>query len=312
MSTQQRHVTALRAAVQSNPDAIDLEVVESCFDADLASDRTTALQAVSVLATYDLEQALEYTDRVHALLKDDVLAVQSAAAMAAMTLARQRPSSMVSALPTLVELLECDPPLLRFRAAGALAPLTDSHASAFVPHTDRLLELLVDGPTVNDPQELVDAPDLSPAEKTARVSMLTGRGSELSRSRMRSVGTREVIANILVEIARIEPATCAQRLPAIVPALADAEPSVRGGAIEIVRHIAEADPDNAADAIGPLIARLEDDVSFVRARAVRALGYAEATTAIGRLQEFAESEASDDVATLATETADWLESESES
>ncbi|OVE85438.1 HEAT repeat domain-containing protein [Natronolimnobius baerhuensis] len=311
MATQQRHATALRTAVQSDPEAIDHEVVESCFDAERASDRTTALQAVSVLATHDLEQALEYTDRVYTRLTDDVLAVQSAAAMAALCLARERPESMVEAIPSLVELLERDPPLLRFRAAGALAPLTESHASAFVPHTDRLLELLVDGPTVDDPQEIANDPALSPAEKTARVSMLTGRGSELSRSRTRSVGTREVIANILVELARMEPAMCADRLPVIVPALSDEEAAVRGGAIEFVRHVAEDEPDTVAPAIDPLLACLEDEVTFVRARAIRALGYAEVTVAIDPLRELADSEESDDVATLATETADWLESELE-
>lgn len=298
----------LMTAVQSDPDAIEPEAVDDLFDADGAVGRSAALQAVSVLAAEDPDRAVEYADRVIDRLEDDVLAVRSAAALAAMALARERPDAIVSAIPTLVDALDEDPPLFRFRAAAALAPLTASHPEAFVDHADRLIELLVDGPTFDvDPQAIAESDALAADEKKRQLSMLEGRGGELRRGRARSAGTREVIANVLVEVARVDPETCTTRLEAIVPALADDEPAVRGAVVEVVRHVAERDPTAVDAAVEPLLTLLEDDAEFVRARAVRALGYAEATAAVEPLRDLAAREETGELAALAAETADWLD-----
>ena len=310
MASQRARSKELMAAAQSDPDAIALETVDELLDSDDAIGRSAALQALSVIATEDPDRAVEYADRIIELLEDDVLAVSSTAALASMMLARERPESIVPAVPTLVDMLDEDPPLYRYRAAGALAPLTESHAQSFVDHTDQLIAHLVDGPTFTvDAGEIATSDNRSPADKKYELSMLKGRGEELDRSRARSIGTREIIANVLVEVARLDPETCKSRLNDVRPVLFDDEPSVRGAVIELVRHVADHDPTAVEAEIEPLVDLLEDDAEFVRGRAVRALGYAEATEAIEPLRSLAEQEDSDALADLAAETADWLSDE---
>lgn len=309
MATQRERSRAdeLVTAAQSDPDEIDLETVAELFDAERAVGRTAALQAVSVLAADEPERALRFADRVVERLEDDVLSVRSTAALAAMSLARERPETVVPAVPTLIDLLDEEPPLLRFRAAGALAPLTESHAETFVDRVDRLAALLVDGATFDaDPKAIATSDELTAERKQRQLAMLEGRGSEIQRGKARSRGTREVVANVLVEVARIAPETCAAVFPDIRAALSDDDPAVRGGAVEIVRHVADRDPSAVDEAVDPLVELLDDDVDFVRARAIRALGYAEATAASKPLRELARTEADEDVAELAADTADWL------
>ncbi|MEY7850607.1 hypothetical protein AB7C87_15575 [Natrarchaeobius sp. A-rgal3] len=310
MTEQSGNMRELLDAVQNDPDAIDLEVAEELLEAEGASGRTTALQAISVIAKEEPDRVLEYTDRVVELLDDDVLSVRTTAALALTSLSRNRPEAVVPAVPALVGILGEEPPLFRFRAAGALAPLTADHATAFVDHTDHLLEVLLDGPTFEeDPRSVATSEELSSEEKQRTLSTLAGRSGEWKRARTRSNATREVAANVLVEVARVDPDQIASRLDRVLETLSADEAAVRGAGVEMVRHVGEDDPDAVEDAIDPLLALL-DDVAFVRARAIRALGYAEATAAIDPLREVATADENDDVADLAADTADWLDENS--
>ncbi|TYT61506.1 HEAT repeat domain-containing protein [Natrialba swarupiae] len=306
MAEQNARTKELLDAVQDDPTAIDLELAEELLDAEGASGRATALQAISVIATEEPDRVLEYTDRVVELLDDDVLSVRSTAALALTSLARNRPDTVVPAVPSLVDILGEEPPLFRFRAAGALAPLTADHPDAFVEHTDHLFELLLDGPTFDDdPRAIAMSDELSAEEKQRTLSTLAGRSDEWKRARTRSNAAREVVANVLVEVARVGPEEIESRLDRILEMLSDDDAAVRGAGIEMIRHVAEDDPDAVEDAIDPLLALL-DDVEFVRARTIRALGYAEAGPAIEPLREIASTDSNDDIADLAADTADWL------
>ncbi|WP_440767035.1 HEAT repeat domain-containing protein [Natronorubrum sp. DTA7] len=307
MTSQQDRSAQLKAAVQSKSTAIEPSVVEKQLTATGAADRGIALQAVSLLVRESPDQAVAFADRVTELLEDDVLAVRAAAALAAMSLAEHRPESIHQAIPSLVELLDEDPPLLRFRAAGALAPLTDSHPETFSDHVDSLVRSLRHGPRFEtDLQSVAQSSDLTAEQKTQRLSVLKSRTDELERGKIRSAGTREVIVNTLVEVTRVDPEACTAHRSDLVAALSDDDPAVRAGAVEIVRHLADADPAFAEQTVDPLLTRLEDEAAFARARAVRALGFLEATDAIDPLSELARHESNAELAELAADTADWL------
>jgi len=307
-----REEASLEKAVQSSVIEIDPDEVLRRLESDAATDRALALQGVFRLVTEDPEQAERFTDPVIELLDDDVFAVKMSAALAAMPIVKSRPGEMLPAVSTLVEFLDSDPPLLRFRAAGVLAPLTASHPQAFADHTGLLVETLLHGPTFDtDLQSVAQSDALTSEQKEQQLSLLRNRKDELERSKVRSEGTREVIINILVETARTEPDSCEPHHSDLVSALSDDSVAVRAGAVEVVRHVAAAHPETVGSVAEPLIDRLNDDAEHVRARAVRALGLLEVTEASDPLSTLAESESSDELADLASETAEWLASDTD-
>lgn len=305
MADHSEMATELMKAADSDPDDIDIETVDELLSSDMGRARDAALKALTVLAHDDPDRVEPYVDDIIAGLDDSFLNARNSAAMALTVLAQEQSDDVVPAIPSLVDALDEDPPLFRFRAAGAVAPLADAHPEEFVDHADRLIDALVDGPRVKDPEDVVE--DDTPAKQLEKqMTQLRARTDEHRKDKQRSQGTREVAANVLVDITREDPDALADRLSELVPLLSDDVPSVRGAIVEVIRHVAEDDPDAVDEVVDPLLELLDDEVDFVRARAVRALGYAEADEAIEPLRDLAEDEADEDVAELAEDTADWL------
>ena len=309
MVDQQSQRQLVEQAVRTPVAEIDPDEISEQLRSDAATDRALALQTVFRVASAESTQPISVSESVAKLLEDDVLAVRVSAALAAMGIARTRPNEIVPAVPALIDLLADDPPLLRFRAASALAPLTESHPEVFPEHTGRLVAALSEAPTFDaDLERIAQSDELTQDQTQRQLSVLQNRTDEIERSKVRSEGTREVIINILVEVARINPDSCEQYHSDIVTALSDDNTAVRAGAVEVVRHMAAARSDPTEEISEVLIERLTDDAKQVRARAVRALGSLEIAMAVDPLFDLSERETNDELAALAAETAEWLAS----
>lgn len=302
----QRELTNLLEAVESGREEIDVERITGFLESDRGEVRNTALKVLYHITRDDPDRVAPVADDVIDRLTDPYLVARSMAAMTLVPLARERPDAVEPALPDLIDLLDEDLPVLRFRAAGAIAPLSGSHAEAFVEHVDELVDHLGDAGKSGEYEQLLDVDDPSSIDYRTRQDLVQEIADERAKDQARSKGTREVIANTLVEIARVAPDACAGWIPDLVSVIENGDSTVRGPTIDVVRYVAESDPNAVEPAINVLIERLDDDVNVVRARAIRALGFAEATNAVGPLRSAAESDPDDDVAELAAETARWL------
>ena len=298
MADGRSRATDLLRAAKADPSTVDLDAVEDLLDADAGTDRNSALKVFAAVAHAEPDRAAERIDLVADHLDDSHLVARCTAAMVLAQVAEERPAPVAPAVPTLVELLGEEPPLLRYRAARALAPVAEARPTAFVDHADALVDVLDDGPTVD-----VDAPGDEVERATLGTNQSRGEaaGKDLKRSRC----AREAAANLLVEVARESPDALADRRSTLVTLLSDDDEAVRAAVVEVFRSLAEDDPDAAEQAVPTLVDLLDDDAEVVRVRAVRALGYAEATSAVPALESLAEP-GDGEVAAAAADTAEWL------
>lgn len=306
MTDQSERAVNTMNTAKSDPSAVDIDAAESLLSSDNNEVRNTVLKALFRVADEEPDAVASISDAVVERLEDPYRVARSHATMTVMALADQRPDTVESAIPALVNELDNEVPLYRFRTAGALGKLLESHPEAFVDHADALFDVLVDGPRVELDVEDVYDPDDPQVMNRRQMERAEAVAKERNRDWKRSQASLEVAANALVEVARVDPAVCASRLPELEPVIAEEEPAVRGAAIEIVRHVAEGDPDAINPLVDVLLTRLNDDEAFVRGRAIRALGFAEVVDAIEPLRAVAEDDPDDTVAELANDTADWI------
>ncbi|MFP8890255.1 HEAT repeat domain-containing protein [Natrialbaceae archaeon A-CW2] len=307
MSKMSHPVRDLFEQSKENPGAIDLEeVVEYLDHEDWGQVREWALQTITHVSAADPDRLETVIEDVRPHLEDEFLVAQNTAALLFARQARHDPEPVRESVPELLELLDQDPPILRFRAAGALAPLLADHVDVFVPHTDRLVEVLVDSPTVTLVPDEGELEELEDETVELLQELANDREEQYERDRKRSQGVREFAANAIVEVAEIEPDQIAPHVRVLATTINDDRPIVRTALLDTMAIIAQDDPEAVQPAIEAIRARLNDEVDYVRAHAVRALGYGEATEAIEDLRELADQDVDENLRGLAADTADWL------
>lgn len=305
MSTQAPDDEAILETARNDPESVDGDAVVALFDAERGRVRNVALRSLLFVAADDPDRVAAVADDVIERLDDEFSVAGSTAAAVLARIAVERPDRVRPALPTLVEKLDEQPPQTGYRAARALTPLLEDDPGAFVPEADALVDVLIDLPEVWAP----DSAELReyPADERESISnLLASRREEVGRDKARTRGIREFATNALVEVSARDPDAVADRLEELSPALERDPPLARAAVADAIANVAEAEPAAAAPTIDALLDRLEDDETFVRAHAVRALGFAEATAAIEPLRELADGAESDELRALASETADWI------
>ncbi|WP_226482557.1 hypothetical protein [Natrinema amylolyticum] len=304
MSTQAPDEQALLETARNDPETVDVDTVVALLDADQGQVRATALQCLRVVATDDPARVAAVSDDVIERLDDEFPVAGSTATAVLASVADERPDAVRPALPLLVDKLDEHPPQTGHRAVRALTPLLEADPSEFVPAADALLDVVVDPPAVWAPEsaELRDRPS---DQREAVTNLLASRRDEIAKDRARVKEIREFAAHALVEVTATAPDAIADRLDELPPALSNDPPLARAATIDVVANVAADDPAAATPTVDALIDRLADDAEFVRAHAIRALGFAEATDAVRPLRELAD-EGDDAFHDLAGETADWL------
>lgn len=306
MTDQRERAADIVKTVGTDPAAVDIDTVESLLQSDDNEVRNNALKALYPLAKEEPDKVRTIADTIVDCLDDDYRVARSNAIMTVKALADSHPDAVESAIPALVNELDENVPLYRFRAAGAVGKLLESNPEAFIDHADELFDVVVDGPRVELNVEDVYDPDDPKPMNQRRFQRAKAAAEERNRDWKRSQAVLEIAANTLVEVAKADPDACATRLPELEGVISEGEPAVRGAAIEIVRHVAEHDPESIEPLVGPLLERLDDDEEFVRARAIRALGFGKVNEAIDPLREVEAEDQDETVAELAAETANWL------
>lgn len=306
MTEQVRQAQSLLETAREDPDEVDVDDALAFLDAPSGSTRAVAMKVVGSLAQHDPDRVLDRVDRVVETLEDGFPPAESEAAHVLSVVSQDYPDAVEPALPELIHMLDQVPPLTGYRAARGLAQLLYHDPEEFVPHADYLLDVLTEPPEVYapSPEELAEMP---PEERDRLKNILESRRDQIVRDTQRAYGIRELAANALVEVAEIDSGAVVDRLDELPPVL-DEEPGVvRAATIDVIAAVAQDDPDAVAPTIDALIGVVEADDDSVRAHAIRALGYANATGAVDALRDLADEPVDPELQALAADTAEFLE-----
>lgn len=281
-----------------DPDTVDLDVAIDLLEADSDTARNVTLKAIGAVAHKRPARVVPVAERVIDTLDDPFSVASSTATMVLMLLAQNHPEAVCPAVPVLIGKLDGDVPQYRFHAAGAIAAVSDEHPERFVEYSDELFDFLVDGPRVESDEFIHRAGLREDRENTIR------RQQQIQRRHSRS--TREVMASVVAEVAKIAPEACARRLSDIVLLLDDDAVPVRVAALEIVVHIAKNDSAVVEPEIDVLLERLDEDIAPIRLWAVKALGAVGTVEVIGELREIADTDPDEEVANCAATAIDTI------
>lgn len=296
---------------RENPEAVDVEKVLALLDAENGVVRSTALRALAHVARHDPDLVVEHTDAFAESLDDGLSGAEVQAAALLRAIAGEYPERVAPATPQLVGKLGEQPPVKSHKAALVCSQLLAHDPEVFVPHADELVDVVQAPPEHGVPTEaeLQAMPD---DQEQAVRDRLASRPQQAQADVERTYGVRELAANALVEVARLEPGTVADRVEDLRPGMHEEPPIVRTATLDVVANVAEHDPDAVEPLIDDLIERAGDDTTVVRTHAIQALGFAGATEAVEPLREVAAADApevTDDLRDLAAETADFLAGE---
>jgi len=306
MARENTDPEAVLEAARDNPDAVEVSSLTAALEESDGTTRTLLLRSMAHVARDDPDRVVDHADRVREALDDGYPVAEGAAALVCLELAFDRPEAVRPAVPRLVGMLEEVPPRKGYRAAQALVPLLEDDPAAFVPVADDLAAVLADPPEVETPapEELAALPD---HEREQRTETLSSRREELQQDLSRTYGIQEFAAHALVEVANQEPDTLFDRVDALRTGLHAEPPAVRAASADALATLAGENPDGIDPALDDLIDVVGADTTGVQAYAVRALGQAIATEAVGPLREVArDDDIDEDLADLAARTADFL------
>lgn len=309
MRTQAPADESILETARTDPESVDIDTVVGLLDAERGTVRDLALHTLLFVAVDDPDRVAAIGDRVVERLDDEFPVAGSKAAGVLAKISETHPDAVRPAVPALVEKLGEQPPRTGHRAMRALCPFLRDDPTVFVPEADALVDVLIGLPEVwaPTPSELRDLPE---GRREATRNLLSSRQSEIAQDVARTNGIRAFAAHTLVEVSKLQPGAVTGRLDELSPALSNEPALARAATLDVIANVAKTDPPATAPAIEAVIERLEDDTEFVRAHAVRTLGFAEASEAIEPLRSLAERADDDALGELASQTVAWLEDES--
>lgn len=240
-------------------------------------------------------------DDLAPLLADDRVSIAQQAGGALLGVAQEHPEELTDAVGEIVSLTTREADAIKLLGAELLRTVVVDHPEAAASDVHRLLPLLREPTGAFEASEAAEMLD-DPQGRQSIVELEKGE----HRSRLQAFG---ILANVVVAVAEAAPSACFDHVDDLVDLVDHDDATVAGSAVNALGEVARADADVAAPAFEPLVECLDREDRRVRVRAVRALGVFGDDRAVGPLRDLAASTEDDDLAELATDTADFLEAE---
>lgn len=289
------------------PEDVSVETVRSGLESEDNLVRAHAAHVAAGLTAGDLDAAKEVLPTLIDCLDDERTAVVVQCSVALTVIAEDEPSLLEPAVSSLVDLLDHDLSIVRSHAARILGLVALEHPEYLRDYVDVFVEAIS-----REPTKPIDRETL--AEKTDGMKWDDGLEQINRDEEERQVFTRGVAANLLVEVAELDPSLVESHVPRFISLLDDVDLRVVLACVEILGTIAEEDPDAVTEAVGPLEELLTHDDETVVANAIMTLGFIQDPATVEPLRELADGhqaqERDDDLRELAAETADFIESSS--
>lgn len=271
--------------------------------AGLAHDRPTitwrAIAVCEVLAAEDLAAIDPFVDDLAPLVASENRATAQRAAGLLFARARDDPSVVIGHVEHVVSLLSVDTGGHRMLAANLLAKAVVCDPASVRPHFGAVVDAVADLEVAVDtevPEDAtIDEPGLTALQR-----------KDMEESQLR-VDARNKLVNVLVAVVEDDPRAVAGHADDVAALLAHDDAVVIAHAIDALTEYAKAERSLVEPYVEDLVDQLDHWDEVVRARAIRALGFAAATGAVDALRAVADEDENADVRALAGETADHLE-----
>lgn len=278
-------------------DDVSVAAVQDALAVDDPLTRQHACAVCLHLAADSPDDAVQYVDVLLEAFEDESVVVVQRAAAALVTIAEAHPEVFEGAGKIVIDLYDHDISTVRVYAAKLLAQIAVDHPAFLEPTIESLVEALA----AEDSIEPVSA-DTSVEEATMD-AIRRQDAEEQKRAQL----ARETAANVVVSIAEHRPASLVPTVEQLTTLLHEDATPVVAAVVDALGVVAEAHPDAVQESIPDLVDLLGHDDAVVRARAVRALGFAGAEDQTEAVRRIAENDPDEDLRELAAETVDWLD-----
>ncbi|MBO4248005.1 HEAT repeat domain-containing protein [Halomicrobium sp. IBSBa] len=287
-------------------DEVSADVLRSGLEHETNLVRTHAVRVAAAVADDDPATAVEHAPQLIANLEHERTNVKLHSALALASLVDEAPEAVEDAVGPIVDLLDQDPPILQLAAVQFVRESITTMPRAYRPHLQQLVDRTMEDPAVDFTEGRAgETPSQERAEFYQNVS---------EDETKRQWATRVVTANMIAELASIEPAAVADHIPTLVGVL-DSESDAVGvltTVANIVASVAEHDPTLVDGAVDPLVELLAHHDTPTVSTAVAALGFLAPPAAIEPLRDVAADEQRDeDLRELASETATFIEEQAD-
>lgn len=280
---------------------VPVDVLRSGLESDDEKVRRHAARVAASLSEDELETVVEVVPQVTDCLGSESRVIASKSAIALSIVAEERPAELEDAVAPLVDLLVDDLALLRVYASRALAHVSLEHPEFLLGTEETLVAALGLEPEVPMDREKLreETPTAENFESLDRYNVEEER---------RQIAARSVAANLLVEVADLEPERLVPYAQYVVEALDSKRPTVVLASLDVLGQVARIDADAASPAVEPVSEYLEASDDQLAATAVTTLGYIGDGRSVEPLRELAVDDDRDqDVRELAEETATFIE-----
>lgn len=294
-------ILAYEADPEEPLSGVPVDVLRSGLESPELRVRKHAAMVAASVAADDPDGAAAVVPTLVERLEDDSKVVVTKSTIALSVVAEERPAALEDAVSPLVDLLVDDLPLVRVFAARALGHVSVEHPE-FLLGTEETLRAALS----MDVEETIDSERLQ--EEAATQKNFESLNSVNVEGQKRQVVAKSVAANLLAEVADLEPERLRGELAPFVEALDDDLPTVVMASLDVVGQVARIDPEAAREAVEPVCDVLTRRNEQLVATAVTALGYIGDTRAVDPLEELADDEdREEDLRELAAETARFIE-----
>lgn len=280
-----------------SPGDVDNGEIRSALTSDSPLVRQRGVAVCETLAVTDVEAVRPLLDDIALLADDDNAAIALRAVSVLDAVARNKPDALDGRVAGLADAADSEIVDVQLTAAVALGVLVVKRPDLVAPFVGELV-------TAIRTTELDPTPgDFSIVDD--QVTRQTLEEHEESERQRRTSGRRTLV-NVVVAICEEEPASALETVRGLRALLDDADPSVVGGAVDALGELAATNPEAVAPAGDELRDRLDHPQTFVRARAIRALGRLGDNGSVPRLRTVAETDDDEDVREIAAETVAFL------
>lgn len=285
---------------------VSVETLQSGLESDTASVRTEAARVAAGVAERDPETVVTVLPTLIDLLDDDQRVVVYQTAMALSVVAEDHYDELEPAIDPLVELTTHELKLIRLLAARTLGFIALERADLFVEHVGDLVEA-----TIEEPEGVFDDEELREHVDNDRVR--GGFRQVNTQHELRQMYTRNVTVNLLIEVAEHDPTAMEPHVDTFVELLGDDDPGIARGSAEILGYVAREEVADLDAAVDPLVDLLDHFDESVVATAITTLGFVgdpAAAESLWQLADERDDEDADhpaDLYDLAAETADFLD-----
>jgi len=282
--------------IESSTGRVTAEDIEPYLDHDEQVVRKRAADAAFAVASNEPDEIVPLVDRLIEMADDGFIANRQSAFGALGAIAAEDPAAVEDGFDTYVEGLQDSTPRTRIRAARSFALVVGENPELAVGSLDDIVAAV----DVEEPDEPVTEQADFAGQPDPAAEMVA---EDVSNHEF----ARELASNALVDAVEVAPEAVAEYADAIRPWLDDGNTMIVSAAIDVYSALAAEGYDLPDDLSDHIEAGLVDAPVEVQARAIRALGYLEATDAADTLRDLAQTTDEDELASLATDTADYLD-----